>query len=435
MASESPSGNGSAAAEPVIAPLIEPIAVGEPSQPPKINWIGLLRESMYFLAIEHSFRWATEEGTRGAKGPLVTGYVNSVTNLHGWSDGDPFYVNYVGHPMQGAIAGYIWVQNDGLYATAKFGRNREYWKSRIRAAGFAWAYSAQFEIGPFSEATIGYIQSQRPQFGFVDHVVTPTIGFGWMVAEDAMDHYVIRTLERHVGNRYVRALARSFLNPSRSMATTLSGRLPWSREDRSVLADYKNVNTVIEKAPKPKIRTELPPDRTRAPFEFTISSRQQRFVGPNSRGGCLGGGAEGAVRTGNDWQLVFDVSGCSIGGLPPGVSGDSLTYLIGPRWTPSEGRFLPYVQVLIGGNKLTHEEVLANIAKANAANKEYIHQDQTHGFALSAGTGLDLKLNRAAAIRLASLEYTRSWQRPVEGADYGRGLQLRLGLTLRMGTW
>src|SRR5262245_24346048 len=110
--------NGSAA----IAPLIEP----EPQrQPSKVNWLGLLRDSMYFLAIEHSFRWATEPGTRDAKGPLVSAYVNSVTNLHGWSDGDPFYVNYVGHPMQGAAAGFIWVQNDGRYATAKLGRNRD----------------------------------------------------------------------------------------------------------------------------------------------------------------------------------------------------------------------------------------------------------------------------------------------------------------------
>jgi hypothetical protein len=49
--------------------------------------------------------------------------------------------------------------------------------------------------------------------------------------------------------------------------------------------------------------------------------------------------------------------------------------------------------------------------------------------------GVDLNLGRAAALKLASLEYTRSWNAPVSGLDYSRGLQLKLGVTLRMGTW
>ena len=48
----------------------------------------------------------------------------SVLNLHGWADGDPFYVNYVGHPMQGAVAGRIWLLHDPRYRKAEFGRSR-----------------------------------------------------------------------------------------------------------------------------------------------------------------------------------------------------------------------------------------------------------------------------------------------------------------------
>ena len=38
--------------------------------------------------------------------------------------------------MQGAVSGYIWVQNDGRYRFAEFGKNRDYWESRLRAAAY-----------------------------------------------------------------------------------------------------------------------------------------------------------------------------------------------------------------------------------------------------------------------------------------------------------
>jgi hypothetical protein len=76
------------------------------------------RTSFRFLALMHGFRRLTERGTR--------------------ADGDPFYVKYVGHPMQGSVAGRIWLLHDPRYGNAEFGR----------AAAFAWACSEQFEIGP-----------------------------------------------------------------------------------------------------------------------------------------------------------------------------------------------------------------------------------------------------------------------------------------------
>ena len=58
-----------------------------------------------FPGVQHGFRFATEEGTReGMRGPFLNGWYQSLSALHGWSDGDPFYVNYVGHPLQGAVA-------------------------------------------------------------------------------------------------------------------------------------------------------------------------------------------------------------------------------------------------------------------------------------------------------------------------------------------
>src|SRR5947209_2324480 len=77
-----------------------------------VDWTDLGRGSLRFLGIMHGFRLLTEPGTRAGGFGLGTGFSQSVANLHGWADGDPFYVNYVGHPMQGAVSGRLWLMND-----------------------------------------------------------------------------------------------------------------------------------------------------------------------------------------------------------------------------------------------------------------------------------------------------------------------------------
>lgn len=81
-----------------------------------IQWRPLIEQSMYFLGIQHGFRLATEKGTRrGFEGPYLRNVAKSVGSLRGWSDGDLALVNYVGHPMQGAVSAYIFAQNDPRY--------------------------------------------------------------------------------------------------------------------------------------------------------------------------------------------------------------------------------------------------------------------------------------------------------------------------------
>ena len=188
---------GEDAAENVaIGPVISPAAIPGPHDPESgtIKWKGVFRQSLSFLLIEEGFRAVTEEGARHTHMPFFAGYANSVTNLHGWADGDPFLVNYVGHPMQGYISGMLWLQNDHGFRYTEFGNNGEYWKGRLRAAAFAFVYSEFSEIGPLSEATVGATQAFYPQQGFVDHVVTPTIGLAWILAEDAVDKYASQDL-------------------------------------------------------------------------------------------------------------------------------------------------------------------------------------------------------------------------------------------------
>src|SRR4051812_2767322 len=100
-----------------------------PDESAGIEWSSLLVQSLAFLGIEHGFRWGTEAATRHPGISFVDGYIDSLNSLHGWADGDPFYVNYVGHPMQGSVSSFLFIQNDTKYRGVEFGRNRQYWKS------------------------------------------------------------------------------------------------------------------------------------------------------------------------------------------------------------------------------------------------------------------------------------------------------------------
>jgi hypothetical protein len=199
------------------------------------QWRSAVSQASLFLSIEHGFRIATEAGTRAElKGPFLKDYFASVKGVRGWGDGDTFLVNYVGHPFQGAVAGYIQVQNDPGYRRAQFGASPLYWRSRLRAMAFSAAYSTQFELGPLGEAALGNLG--KPGVGgagAVDLVITPVGGLGIMLAEDALDAYVVRRIEGFTHNRYLRILARGFLNPNRTFANVLRLRRPWYRDTRA----------------------------------------------------------------------------------------------------------------------------------------------------------------------------------------------------------
>jgi hypothetical protein len=203
------------------------------------QWRSAWRQSLMFLGIQHAFRLMTEESTRAdLKGPFFKDYLTTLTKLRGWDDGDPFIVNYIGHPMMGSVTGYIQVQNDPRGIHREVGFNKDYFKSRLKAFGWSFLYSTQFEIGPVSEASLGNIgirptKESKHAMAYVDIVVTPLIGTGWLVGEDLIDKYLIRRLDTQVNNKVARVLLRSFLNPTRSMANFLRGKYPWYRDDRS----------------------------------------------------------------------------------------------------------------------------------------------------------------------------------------------------------
>jgi len=344
--------------------------------------------------------------------------------------------------MQGAVSGYIWTQNDRAYRDIQFGQNRRYWKGKLRGAAYSYIYSVLFEIGPMSEASIGNIQSYYPQQGFVDHVVTPVIGLGWTITEDAVDQYIIRYIERRTSNQWARLLVRGGLNPSRSMANVLAFKTPWHRDNRPGVRsrefqDSKFMGSLGER--NAALKPVSPPPGV-APFEFNLTPKVRTYWGNDHAEPCVGGGASGALRLASEWQFVVDVSGCKLLGLKTNLSGDSLSYLAGARWTPhAPGRWSPHAEFLIGGTKLTQELVdPSSAAKSDSANllhSLYSKDWETNGFTIQAGSGLDVKLNSALSYRVANLEFSHSWTKELNGINYRNGLQFTTGLVLRMGTW
>jgi hypothetical protein len=75
--------------------------------------------------------------------------------------------------------------------------SRRYWASRGRASLWVATYSLQFEFGPLSEASIGNVGLRPETTGWVDHVVTPVGAFGLVVAEDALDRFLVKWAGRH----------------------------------------------------------------------------------------------------------------------------------------------------------------------------------------------------------------------------------------------
>ena len=196
--------------------------------------LGAFTDSLKLLMIEHGIRVAFQEKTRRElDGPFWPDYGRSVRLPSTWEDGDSWWVNYIGHPIHGAAAGYNWLDH-GPDGGVEIGLSRRYWGTRARAGAWIAAYSLQFEFGPLSEASIGNVAMRPETTGWVDHVVTPAGAFGLMVAEDALDRYFVKWVEARTTNRVWRASLRLIFNPGRTLSNSASGRPPWARDGRPI---------------------------------------------------------------------------------------------------------------------------------------------------------------------------------------------------------
>jgi hypothetical protein len=207
------------------------------------QWRPAIAQSFTFLSIQQGVLFVSDQyALPSTHGRFFAGWLAGIRGIRSWDDGDPWLDNYVGHPLQGAITGYIQVQNDPGGRALEFANNRRYWASRLKATAYNAAYSAQFEIGPISEASIRKLGSYEYQncrtckvttgMGVVDFVITPTLGLGWMLTEDMLDRYITKRYEERHGVHGVAKFLRAALSPSRSAANMLRFRAPWRRDSR-----------------------------------------------------------------------------------------------------------------------------------------------------------------------------------------------------------
>ena len=156
-----------------------------------------------------------------------------------WKDDDPFSVDYIGHPMMGAVTNSIYEQNDPKQRALTFENTRRYWMGRLRATAYSAAYSAQWKVGPLSEASIGntgigyYYRNSDGLYtnetGMQDWFVTPIGGLAWNVGEDAIDRFILARVRRGTGNRVLLLLS-SIATPGRSAANLGRFRAPYYRD-------------------------------------------------------------------------------------------------------------------------------------------------------------------------------------------------------------
>jgi hypothetical protein len=238
---------------------IEPLKAVQP-QPVESHyqWGPALIQSVNFLLFEHAFRLADDPYLRYLlfHKPFWRDWLISAGqfDMSRWGDGDDFLVNYIGHPMQGGVTGNIYIQNDPRARMLKFGRSKEYWQSRMKAMAWSAVYSAYFEIGPgLSEVAIGneggytytpgcgHYVCDRPGYkpptnntGWVDFIITPTMGTGLMILEDAIERELVDRLAKDDPRFKFKAL-RATLAPTHSMANMMAGRLPWFRYSEAAL--------------------------------------------------------------------------------------------------------------------------------------------------------------------------------------------------------
>lgn len=205
----------------------------------KFHWKPALKQSLLFLGLQHATRISTQRRTnRELGGPFFRDWFKSIEGLRGWEDGDNIFVNYVAHPLQGGLTGRIFINNSDKAKRQEFGKSKEYWQSRLKTMAWSAAWSTQFEIGPISEASLGNLglrQNSHYKSTYLDLIITPTIGTGVIIGEDAVDKYILKNwLEKKNGYQVTNKIRiwRSILTPSISFANLLRWQVPWKRNDR-----------------------------------------------------------------------------------------------------------------------------------------------------------------------------------------------------------
>jgi hypothetical protein len=198
--------------------------------------------------VEHGFRLATEPKTRRElDGPFFADWARIISNTqwNRWSDGDKKFTSDIAHPANGAVAAWIYRQNDtrARYLEQDF-HNSAYRNTLLRSFAVATVAAVLWKIGPISEATIGHVGlyptvnkwglpiRDGNRSGLNDYVTNEVGGIALMICEDWLDKHVARPLEGHTHSPARIDAIRIFTSPTRSFANLMAFHKPWFRENR-----------------------------------------------------------------------------------------------------------------------------------------------------------------------------------------------------------
>ncbi len=209
----------------------------------RVSWFRVLGSSFFFLAAQHGGNLAMDDDAR-THVLHASFWQDYVTTLHRyrwsrWNDDDPIGVDYVGHPIMGAVTNAVYEQHDPKQRALQFENSRRYWMGRLRATTYSAVYSAQWKIGPVSESSIGnvgigtYYSDKLGRYtnetGMVDFFVTPAGGLLWNLGEDYVDKNLFRRVTKNTRNRLL-LFAASLMTPCKTGANILRFRAPYYRD-------------------------------------------------------------------------------------------------------------------------------------------------------------------------------------------------------------
>jgi hypothetical protein len=391
--------------------------VSVPPQKEGFHWRKALTESFNLLVIEQAyvvhtdFNWVVVENGVPFNhywrdyGQSLSAWVHS-----GWNDGDPNWFGYVGHPIQGALTGFIQIQNDPQGEKLEFSRTKAYWWSRTKAALWNAAYSTQWNLGPLSEVTVEkYGTKTRAPWNYdgsypcskhcltgvgqIDIVMTPLAGTGWLIGEDFLDKEVVRRVEGATQNHFLIDTVRCALNPIRGGAYILHGKPPWYRASRdvqrmSLLTDQK---TGLSARETPKTQA---PNHGDVFFGYSYMGTvhcQMRYS--DAATACDPFSAQAANLSG--WNASAEKMYLRYFGAVADFSGQygdvsQRNFLFGVRGGAWVGRFRPFAEALFGAAHVQE--------KGSAAS-----QSET-SFAQALGGGVDFRLMRLLSWRIQADE-------------------------------
>ena len=254
--------------------------------------------------------------------------------------------------------------------------------------GWAAVYSAYFEIGPIlSETALGneggytyqsgcgtaypdctWKPGQHPKpptnnTGWVDFIVTPVVGMGWIVMEDAIETELVDRLAKDSPALKYKIL-RGSLAPSHTLANALAGKKPWYRypSENSVLAAFggapiKPVTLQPEWKSEPRwstgvqfVSTSLPMDRESCAgcrsflggAGFTFNYRFARYVYLDSEADFMPGSGGGVSQSGGAREALM---GLKIG----------YTSRLWGLFTQVRPGFIHYDKTLVPGSGTSYE--------------------------------------------------------------------------------